>query len=298
MERRTPSFPGMCCLHRGPGPAKSIWRTQSLCLEIPQTLPPILLQSDHRVSRMKTPLSPSFLSVTDAWPQKPGCEGQLNPIQQTASYFLILMWRPREAATGECGGRIWVIISPAKDPLSQRRDSDMRCEIPGKMSPIRQTGSQTSQGASTASYLTLVCRFTYRLWKLFVFSIWPALGPCNLWMISAFISMAMWAGSRESRSRSWTRWGRRNKCLSDNAGDDQMTLEILTDLQEGQFGNSFLEAKIQILEIYIGNKKRFSKVRVYYYIIYWILSVCSSAWRIKESKVVSPEIFKSILILK
>lgn len=46
------------------------------------------------------------------------------------------------------------------------------------------------RGANPA-YLTLVCRCTYRLWKLLVLSVRPKLGPCSLWMISAFITRAM-----------------------------------------------------------------------------------------------------------
>lgn len=53
------------------------------------------------------------------------------------------------------------------------------------------------------AYLTLVCRCTYRLWKLLVLSVRPKLGPCSLWMISAFITRAMWAGSSDNSSRSW-----------------------------------------------------------------------------------------------
>lgn len=58
------------------------------------------------------------------------------------------------------------------------------------------------ESGSDPAYLTLVCRCTYRLWKLLVLSVRPKLGPCSLWMISAFITRAMWAGSRDSSRRS------------------------------------------------------------------------------------------------
>lgn len=45
--------------------------------------------------------------------------------------------------------------------------------------------------AGDPAYLTLVCLCTYRLWKLLVLSARPKLGPCSLWMISAFITRAM-----------------------------------------------------------------------------------------------------------
>lgn len=55
------------------------------------------------------------------------------------------------------------------------------------------------------TYLTLVWRCTYKLWKLLVFSTWPNFGPCSLCMISAFITRAMWAGSRDSNRRSYSK---------------------------------------------------------------------------------------------
>lgn len=54
------------------------------------------------------------------------------------------------------------------------------------------------------THLTLVWRCTYKLWKLLVFSICPKFGPWSLCMISAFMTRAMWAGSRDSNSRSWS----------------------------------------------------------------------------------------------
>lgn len=200
-----------------------------LCLEIPQTLPPILLQSDHGVSRMKTPLSPSLLSVMDAWLQKPGLWRTTQSNTANSILFSHLNVKALRGRNRWVGWQNLCDYFPCKGSTVTKERWWYEVWDP-RQNVSSQADSQTSQGASIASYLTLVCRFTYRLWKLFVFSIWPALGPCSLWMISAFISMAMWAGSRESRSRSWTRWGRRNKCLSDTSGDDQITLEILTDL--------------------------------------------------------------------
>lgn len=64
------------------------------------------------------------------------------------------------------------------------------------------SGSEMKTITPACTHLTLVWRCTYRLWKLLVLSVRPKLGPCSLWMISAFITRAMCAGSSESSKRS------------------------------------------------------------------------------------------------
>lgn len=125
--------------------------------------------------------------------------------------FYIWTWRPKRQHTGG-------IYSTCEGLTVTKRQAIVSCGLLVKNVPNAANGTGSPglwKNKSRAAHLTLVCRLTYRLWKLFVFSIWPALGPCSLWMISAFISMAMWAGSRDSRSRSWDRCGGKTDISND-----------------------------------------------------------------------------------
>lgn len=147
------------------------------------------------VPGIRTLLSTSLPFVTDTQPWRAGPGGVAQSPKQRSLFCHLNVKAPKDSTWA--GGGVGTLR--AKGHQLQGRHGMIGRGLPLYMSPWGPASLRFKHGAA---YLTLVCRLTYRLWKLFVLSMWPALGPCSLWMISAFISMAMWAGSRESRSRS------------------------------------------------------------------------------------------------